>query len=122
MLFTAEARATGEGAVLLMKVQCYRGGCCVTDEGAVLQGRVLLLLTIVYVSLHKTAQCGIIKVFLKTELSHWALCYWRMCYLLHILLCYWGGCCILLKGVLCYYRWYCYRGGCCVIVYGALCY
>ena len=63
--------------MLLMKTQCYcrsccviycRGtcywrGCCVTDEGAVLQGRVLLLLTIVYVSLHKTAQCGIIKVF-----------------------------------------------------------
>ena len=26
--------------MLLMKVQCYRGGCRVTDEGAVLQGRV----------------------------------------------------------------------------------
>ena len=41
MLFTAEGCATGEGAALLMKEQCYRGGCCVIDEGAVLQGRVL---------------------------------------------------------------------------------
>ena len=41
MLFTAEGCTTGEGAVLLMKVQCYRGGCRVTDEGAVLVGKVL---------------------------------------------------------------------------------
>ena len=30
-----------QGAVLLMTVQCYLGGCCVIDEGAVLLGRVL---------------------------------------------------------------------------------
>ena len=29
--------------MLLMKVQCYLGGCCVIDEGTVLLGRVLVI-------------------------------------------------------------------------------
>ena len=111
MLFTAEGCVTGEGAVLLMKVQCYREGC--------------LLLPIVYLWLHKIALCGIIKVFLiqlnyctgRCAIGECAVIFTAqiVVFLGRVLYITEGGA-VLLKMVLCYW------GRCCVIVYGAVCY